>query len=71
MIVLKDYFDIVEYRPWRGGLLHMLISDIVGNFIGDVVREGYVSVLATVEDILTETKVLSDDFAVVVAKPKR
>jgi 2-polyprenyl-3-methyl-5-hydroxy-6-metoxy-1,4-benzoquinol methylase len=71
MIVLKDYFDIVEYRPWRGGLLHMLISDIVGNFIGDVVREGYISLLGVVEDILTETKVLSDDFAVIVAKPKQ
>ena len=70
MSVLRQHFDIVEYRPWRGALLHMLFSDIIANFMSHAVVEGYVTLIAAFEDILTESGILSDDFAAVIARPK-
>jgi 2-polyprenyl-3-methyl-5-hydroxy-6-metoxy-1,4-benzoquinol methylase len=68
--ICKLHFDIVELRPWRGALLHFLLTDIVGNFVGNPVREGYVELLSEVEDILTESGMLQNDFAVVLARVK-
>ena len=32
---LRMYFDVVEYKPYGGGILHMLLSGIAGNFDAD------------------------------------
>ena len=67
---LKKYFDIVEFRPYRGALLHMLLSGIAGNF--DETNEAdatILSLLATVEELLERHKILTSDFAVIVARP--
>jgi len=68
---LKMYFDLVEYRPYGGALLHMLFSRIMGNF--DAANEMDVSllrVLATMEEALEKAGALQSDFAVIVAKPR-
>jgi 2-polyprenyl-3-methyl-5-hydroxy-6-metoxy-1,4-benzoquinol methylase len=71
MTALKPYFDIVEFRPYGGGILHMLFSGIMGNF--DENSDSDVALLktiATFEEILEETGAIQSDFAVVVAKPR-
>jgi SAM-dependent methyltransferase len=69
--VFEMFFEVLEYRPYRGALLQMLLADIVGNFIGGPQLEGYVSVIAEFEDILTESGMFSDDFDVIVGRPKQ
>jgi 2-polyprenyl-3-methyl-5-hydroxy-6-metoxy-1,4-benzoquinol methylase len=71
MTALKLYFDIVEFRPYGGGILHMLFSGIMGNF--DENNDSDVALLktiATFEEILEETGAIQSDFAVIVAKPR-
>lgn len=68
--VFLQYFDICEYRPYRGGILHMLLSDIANNFVDEQDGFALVDLLAVIEDMLTETKIIEDNFAVIVGKPK-
>ena len=68
---LKLYFDIVEYRPYGGAILHMLFSGIMGNF--DERDENDVALLktlATFEEFVESTGAIGSDFAVIVAKPR-
>jgi SAM-dependent methyltransferase len=69
--LLKMYFDIVEFRPYGGTLLHMLLSGITGNFEekneGD---EALLKVLCLMDETL-ESQIGGSDFAVIVARPKR
>ncbi len=69
--VMKQWFDIIGYRPLRGALLHVLMTDITGNMMKSDLHAGYVSLLAEMEDILTDAGMLDDHFAVIIAKPKR
>jgi SAM-dependent methyltransferase len=69
--VLKLYFDIVDIRPYGGGILHMLLSGIAGNF--DETNEqdvALLNLLATLEELLERSGALKSDFAVIVASPK-
>ena len=68
---LKQYFDIVEYRPYGGAILHMLFSGMMGNF--DPASEtdvALVKLLALFEELLEKTGAIESDFAAIVARPK-
>ena len=68
---LKHYFDIIDFRPYGGAILHILLSGIAGNFLED--REDDVALLqlmALLEDLLEEHGVVESDFAAIVARPK-
>jgi SAM-dependent methyltransferase len=69
---LKLYFDILEYRPYGGAILHMLLSGIMGNF--DENNDTDVALLrtiATFEEVMESAGVIGSDFAAIVAKPKQ
>ena len=67
---LKECFEIVEFRPYGGAILHMLFSGIMGNF--DENNETDVALLrslAIFEDTLEKTGALESDFAAIIARP--
>jgi 2-polyprenyl-3-methyl-5-hydroxy-6-metoxy-1,4-benzoquinol methylase len=69
--VLKDWFDIVEFRPYGGAIQHMLLSGITGNFDEtsecDAILLGFLSAL---EEGLEAQGIIDTDFAAIVARPK-
>lgn len=69
---LKLYFDILEFRPYGGAILHLLFSGIMGNF--DENNETDVALmrtLATFEEVMEGAGIIGSDFAAIVAKPKQ
>lgn len=68
--VLKNFFDIVEYRPLGGSILQFLLADIAGNF-QDEVGQQWLEIFFQIEDTLQTTGDISSDFAYIVAKPKQ
>ncbi len=69
---LKMYFDILEYRPYGGAIMHMLFSGIMGNFDeNDEADVALVRTIATFEETLESAGVIGSDFAAIVAKPKQ
>jgi SAM-dependent methyltransferase len=68
---LKQYFDVMEYRPYGGAILHMLFSGIMGNFDPDNETDvALVKLLALFEEMLEKTGAISSDFAAIVAQPR-
>lgn len=67
--VLRQYFDIVEYKPLGGSILQFLLADIAGNFEDEDGRK-LLDMLFTIEDTLMAVSDLSSDFAYIVAAPK-
>lgn len=70
--VMRQSFEIIEYRAYGGAILHMLLSGIAGNFDED--NEADVTLLrmlATFEEIMEGLGVVASDFAAVVAIPKK
>jgi SAM-dependent methyltransferase len=68
---LKLYFDIIDFRPYGGAISHLLFSGIAANF--DESNEDHVTIMKLIlllEDLLEKHKVISTDFATIVAKPK-
>ena len=69
---LAMYFDILEYRPYGGALLHMLLSGIAGNFDPNDPKDvALLEMLALLEETLETSGVIQPEFAVIVARPKR
>lgn len=69
---LQQYFDIIDYRPYGGAILHMLLSGMAGNYEPD--SDADVALLrsfAILEESLEHAAVLSSHFAAFVARPKR
>jgi 2-polyprenyl-3-methyl-5-hydroxy-6-metoxy-1,4-benzoquinol methylase len=68
---LEMYFDVIEFRPYGGGILHMLLSGIMGNFDeqsdSDIVL---MNLLATLEETLEQVGALESHFAAIVARPR-
>jgi len=68
---LANRFDILEFRPYGGAILHMLLSGIAGNFSlekpEDVAMLNRFSIL---ERELEDARKIQSDFAVIVARPK-
>ena len=72
MSTLRMYFDILEYRPYGGAILHMLFSGIMGNFDEHNEKDVLLlNVLATCEEMMEQSGTLDSDFAVIVARPKK
>lgn len=72
MNTLKLYFDVLEYRPYGGAILHMLFSGIMGNF--DENNETDVALLRTLaifEEQMEKAGAIGSDFAAIVAKPRK
>lgn len=68
---LKLYFDILEFRPYGGAMLHMLFSGIMGNFDeNDETDAALLRTIATFEEVMEGAGVIGSDFAAIVAKPK-
>jgi 2-polyprenyl-3-methyl-5-hydroxy-6-metoxy-1,4-benzoquinol methylase len=68
---LECWFTIREFRPYGGGIQHLLFSGIMGNF--DANDDGDVTLvrsIATTELLLEEVGAIGSDFAVVVARPR-
>jgi SAM-dependent methyltransferase len=71
METLRKYFHIVDYRPYGGGILHMLLSGIAGNFIPSRnIDLSILKILCGLEVLLERVKVIGSDFAVIVCRLK-
>lgn len=69
---LKMYFDILEYRPYGGAIMHMLFSGIMGNFNENSEADvALLRTIATFEEIMEGAGLIGSDFAAIVAKPKQ
>jgi hypothetical protein len=66
--LLSKYFQISEVKGYGGALLHELMYDIAGNFCDQNVGSlDHLRRLFDVEDTLTRSGQLADDFAVIIA----
>lgn len=68
---LKLYFDIVDFKPYGGAILHMLLSGLAGNF--DPANEtdmALLETLAILEEALEDAREIEPDFAAIVARPR-
>lgn len=68
--VLRQYFDILEFKPLGGTILQFLLADIANNFQRDEVGARLLEMLFAVEDALLDAGQLDSDFAYIVAAPK-
>ncbi len=69
--LLPKYFDVLEVRPYGGGVLHLLFSGIAQNFrADDPVARRWVQVCMEVEDLLTASGDVANDFAIIVCRPR-
>ena len=70
--LLEDYFSILEITGYGGAILHELLYDIAGNFCeentGSLDR---LRKLFEVEDQLTASQTVNDDFAVIIATGRK
>ena len=67
--VLRQYFDIIEFKPYGGHLLQFLLSGIAGNFETYADGERWLRVLFEIEDLLETSGEVTSDFAYIVARP--
>ena len=67
--LLKDYFDVIEFRGYGGSLLHLVLEGIAGNFLpGDPLATEWIERLSAIEDQLILDGRLGHDFAVIIAR---
>ncbi len=67
---LKQHFEIVDYKPYGGALMHMLLSGMAGNFDPDVEEDAaMIRLIAFFEQELEKAGAIGTDFATVVARP--
>ncbi len=67
--ILQNFFDIIEKIDYGGTLLHMLLKDIVGNFNIDREEDmSFLKLLCFIEKTLIREKVISSDFALIIAR---
>jgi SAM-dependent methyltransferase len=68
---LAKRFDILEFRPYGGAILHMMFSGIAGNFSAQRTEDvAILHRLFALERELEDAGQIRSDFAVVVARPK-
>jgi len=70
MSVLRGHFEVVEHKPYGGGIQHQLFSGIMGNF--DPENEEDVALLKAISDLevsLESLGAVPSDFAAIVARP--
>jgi SAM-dependent methyltransferase len=70
--VFKSFFDVVEYSPYGGNLLHFLLAGIVGNFDPDSeVDVCILRLLSLLEERLEAAGSFESDSALLIGTPKR
>lgn len=70
MATVQEFFEVVEYKPYGGTLLHILLTHVMDTF--DLENEDQVALLRMMfllERTLVQRQVLGSDFAYVVARP--
>jgi ubiquinone/menaquinone biosynthesis C-methylase UbiE len=71
MRTLKMYFDVIEYKAYGGGILHMLLSGIAGNF--DPQDENDVCILTilnVLDEFLEKAEAIESDMAAILCRAK-
>lgn len=68
--LLRQHFDIREYKPLGGTILQFLLADIAGNFEPDEAGARLLEMLFAIEDALIDAGHIESDFAYIVAAPK-
>lgn len=68
--LLRQHFDILEYKPLGGTILQFLLADIAGNFQQDETGARLLEMLFAIEDALIDAGHIESDFAYIVAAPK-
>ena len=69
---LRQHFEIIDFKPYGGALLHMLLSGTAGNFDPHSEADATVlRLLAFFEEQLEKFGVISSDFVSLVARPLR
>jgi 2-polyprenyl-3-methyl-5-hydroxy-6-metoxy-1,4-benzoquinol methylase len=67
---LQEFFEVVEYKPYGGTLLHILLTHVMDSFdLDDDDQVSLLRMMFLLERTLIEQKVLGSDFAYVVARP--
>jgi ubiquinone/menaquinone biosynthesis C-methylase UbiE len=69
--VMKDYFEVVEFRKTGGTILHPLLNGIAGNFDKDPKGDKVLQGLIDIEKGLVNSGMLPSDFVYIVAKPSK
>lgn len=68
---VPEFFEVLEYKPWGGSILHLLLYEIAGNFSDKNAQDvKLLQLLFDVEDLLMEIGDVSSDFAFLVCGPK-
>ena len=68
---LRMYFDVVEYKPYGGGLLHMLLSGIAGNFDADDSNDVCIlGLLCLLDEYLERAGAIRSDMAAILCRAK-
>jgi SAM-dependent methyltransferase len=68
--VARKYFDYLEFKPYGGGIAHLALKDIAGNFVTDEDTK-WLDVLLKLEGDLEERGLLESDFVMAVATPRQ
>lgn len=69
--VFKEYFNIVEYKPYGGAILHFMLANIAGNFDDTIENDkAWLNMLEYFEQTLEKNKVINSDFALIVGSKK-
>lgn len=71
MPLLKEYFELLEVRPYGGTILHPLLSGIAQNFFSDDYQTKlFLKLCFDIEDSLLRSKELESDFILAVCKKR-
>ena len=66
--LLHRFFSVLEWKPYGGGLLHLLLEDIAGNFSAESADDqALLTMCFQIEDTLTQAGELPTDFVFAVA----
>ncbi len=69
--LVRERFDILDYRPYGGTLLHPVLDDITGNFSpDDPISMDLLRMLFRIEDTLMTCGDIGSDFVYLVGRPK-
>jgi SAM-dependent methyltransferase len=69
--VLQKYFDIKTLKYFGGAVFHPLFDEIMLNFDHENKTEvALVEMILLLEQVLTEVKILKNDYAIIIAEPK-
>jgi 2-polyprenyl-3-methyl-5-hydroxy-6-metoxy-1,4-benzoquinol methylase len=71
VLVLQQYFEIIEMKALGGNILQFLLADIAGNFSRDEQGQALLKMLMNIEETLLMCGELTSDFAYIVARPRK